>query len=79
MPHPLPPYRRQWIRLRKLAEMSQRAGLMPGKEFYASEVRQTKWGSQNSYWDESSIDKQWNRNQERTKKQEFKSGLFRKY
>ena len=52
---------------------------MPGKEFYASEVRQTKWGSQNSYWDESSIDKQWNRNQERTKKQEFKSGLFRKY
>ena len=42
--------------------MCQRAGLMPGKEFYCEEYRQTKWGSQNCYWDEQTIDVQWNNN-----------------
>jgi len=71
--------KRQWIRLRKLAEMAQRAGLMPGKEFYAADVRKTPWGSQNCYWDEKSIDVQWNKNQAKSKQMEFKTGMFRKY
>lgn len=30
--------KRQWTRIRKLTEMAQRAGLMPGREFYAKEI-----------------------------------------
>jgi len=67
--------RRQWTRLRKMVEMAQRAGLMPGKEFYASHVRSTKWGSQNCYWDEKTIDIQWNRNSERGETKTFTKGL----
>ena len=86
------------MRLRKLAEMAQRAGLMPGiawrwdltpdildvvqisgKEFYAANVRKTPWGSQNCYWDEKSIDIQWNRNQAQQKQIEYRTGQFRKY
>ena len=36
---------------------------MPDKEFYCADYRKTKYGSQNCYWDESTIDYQWNRNQ----------------
>jgi len=68
---------RQWSRLHKLAQMSQRAGLMPGKEFYCSEYRNTKWGSQNCYWDENTIDVQWNWNKNKSKYKEFKTGRFR--
>ena len=84
------------MRLRKLAEMAQRAGLMPGmldlipeilfviiqisgKEFYAADVRKTPWGSQNCYWDEKSIDVQWDKNQARAKQIEYRTGKFRKY
>lgn len=70
---------RQWSRLHKLVQMCQRAGLMPGKEFYCSDYRQTKWGSQNCYWDEKTIDIQWNRNQLGKKIREFKTGRFRNY
>ena len=34
-----------------------------GKEFYAADVRKTSWGSKNCYWDEKSIDIQWNSNE----------------
>merc|ERR550519_2165573 len=67
--------RRQWIRIKKLSEMAQRAGLMPGKEFYCSEIRQTKWGSQNCYWDEKTIDIQWNRNRKARKRMMYKIGI----
>jgi ribosomal protein S18 len=71
--------KRQWTRIRKMTEMAQRAGLMPGREFYAKEVRKTKWGSQNCYWDEKSIDIQWNNARRKDKMREFRSGFFRKY
>jgi hypothetical protein len=67
---------RMWTRLRKLTEMSQRAGLMPGKEFYCSEVRGTKWGSQNSYWDEATIDIQWNKNKKARRQRDIIKGRF---
>ena len=70
---------RQWTRLYKLVQMSQRAGLMPGKEFYCKEIRETKWGSQNSYWDEKTIDIQHNANMKRRKLKEFTSGMFNNY
>lgn len=57
--------------------MAQRAGLMPGKEFYATEVRQTPWGAQNCYWDEKSIDIQWQSNLKKQKRKEFKTGFFK--
>ena len=50
-----------------------------GKEFYAAEVRKTPWGSQNCYWDEKSIDVQWDKNQARAKQIEYRTGKFRKY
>ena len=59
--------------------MCQRAGLMPGKEFYCEEYRQTKWGRQNCYWDENTIDVQWNNNKLRQKRKEFYTGNFKKY
>jgi len=71
--------KRQWVRLKKLAEMAQRAGLMPGKEFYAADVRKTSWGSKNCYWDEKSIDIQWNSNEKAAKRREFRTGFFKKY
>ena len=52
---------------------------MPGKEFYCGEYRQTKWGSQNCYWDEATIDVQWDNNKLRQKRREFTSGNFKKY
>ena len=52
---------------------------MPGKEFYCEEYRQTKWGSQNCYWDEDTIDVQWDNNKLRQKRREFTSGNFKKY
>ena len=70
---------RQWSRLHKLVQMSQRAGLMPGKEFYCSDYRKTKWGSQNCYWDEKTIDIQWNENKLKKKIKEFKTGIFKNY
>ena len=63
----------------KLVQMCQRAGLMPGKEFYCSDYRKTKWGSQNCYWDEKTIDIQWDENKLRQKKEEFLTGNFRHY
>eukprot|EP00088_Acartia_fossae_P060937 TRINITY_DN73075_c0_g1_i1.p1 TRINITY_DN73075_c0_g1~~TRINITY_DN73075_c0_g1_i1.p1 ORF type:complete len:185 (-),score=6.84 TRINITY_DN73075_c0_g1_i1:124-678(-) len=69
---------RQWVRLRKLVEMAQRSGLMPGKEFYCKDYRQTKWGSQNCYWDEKTIDIQWNRNKQLKKIQYYTKGLGKK-
>jgi len=70
---------RQWTRLHKLVQMCQRAGLMPGKEFYAKDVRNTKWGSQNSYWNETTIDMQYNVTTRKQKTKEFTTGIFRKY
>ena len=52
---------------------------MPGKEFYCEEYRQTKWGSQNCYWDEQTIDVQWNVNKLKKKRSEFYSGNFKEY
>merc|ERR1712013_972948 len=71
--------KRQWVRLKKLAEMAQRAGLMPGKDFYAADIRKTSWGSKNCYWDEKSIDIQWNSNEKAAKRREFRTGFFKKY
>ena len=68
---------RQWTRLYKLVQMCQRAGLMPGKEFYCQEIRKTKWGSQNCYWDEKTIDIQWNMNRKNAQIKEFKNGNFK--
>eukprot|EP00092_Neocalanus_flemingeri_P067770 GFUD01082762.1.p1 GENE.GFUD01082762.1~~GFUD01082762.1.p1 ORF type:complete len:186 (+),score=56.00 GFUD01082762.1:48-605(+) len=70
---------RQWTRLYKLVQMCQRAGLMPGKDFYCQDVRKTKWGSQNCYWDEDTIDTQWNLNRRKKKIQEFTSGKFKQF
>ena len=70
---------RQWTRLFKLVQMCQRSGLMPGKEFYCSEYRQTKWGSQNCYWDENTIDVQWEVNKLKRKRKEFYTGQFKEY
>jgi len=70
---------RQWTRLYKLVQMSQRAGLMPGKEFYCKEIRETKWGSQNSYWDEDTIDIQYHANMKKRKVKEFTTGMFKEY
>ena len=60
-------------------QMSQRAGLMPGKEFYCKEIRETKWGSQNSYWDEDTIDIQYHANMKKRKVKEFTTGMFKEY
>lgn len=70
---------RQWSRVWKLVQMCQRAGLMPGKEFYCKEIRQTKWGSQNSYWDEDTIDIQHQKNKINKKIREFTTGEFKNY
>jgi len=59
--------------------MSQRAGLMPGKEFYCKDYRNTKYGSQNCYWDEKTIDVQWNTVKQKRKTGEFKTGMFKKF
>ena len=59
--------------------MCQRAGLMPGKEFYCADYRQTKWGAQNCYWDEKTIDIQFNHNQRKIKRREFTTGQFKYY
>lgn len=73
------PLQRQWSRLFKLIQMSQRAGLMPGKEFYCQDYRKTKWGRHNCYWDEKTIDIQWNWNSTGRKIKEYKSGMFRNF
>ena len=52
---------------------------MPGKEFYCSDYRKTKWGAQNCYWDENTIDVQWNWNKNKMKYREFKTGNFKHY
>ena len=52
---------------------------LTGKDFYAADVRRTPWGIQNCYWDEKTIDIQWNRNQSKSKKVEYRTGKFRKY
>ena len=52
---------------------------MPGKDFYCSDYRKTKWGSQNCYWDEKTIDVQWNENKRKSKIREFKTGFFKNY
>lgn len=62
-----------------MVQMCQRAGLMPGKEFYCSDYRKTKWGSQNCYWDENTIDVQWNWTKNKNKYKEFKTGKFKHY
>jgi len=69
--------KRQWVRLHKLVQMCQRSGLMPGKEFYCADIRKTKWGSQNCYWDDKTIDIQWNSNKEKIRKSMFKYGVFK--
>ena len=68
---------RQWSRVNKLVQMCQRAGLMPGKEFYCKDYRKTKWGSQNCYWDENTIEAQWRDNVKRNKWLQFINGKFR--
>jgi len=70
---------RQWTRLFKMVQMCQRAGLMPGKEFYCKEIRQTKWGSQNCYWDENTIEIQHKENLKKSKRREFISGRFKNW
>ena len=52
---------------------------MPGKEFYCADYRQTKWGAQNCYWDEKTIDIQFNHNQRKIKRREFTTGQFKYY
>ena len=52
---------------------------MPGKEFYCKEIRETKWGSQNSYWDEDTIDIQYHANMKKRKVKEFTTGMFKEY
>jgi hypothetical protein len=49
-----------------------------GKEFYCQEIRETKWGSQNCYWDEKTIDIQWKKNQDKIKRSYYTTGLTRK-
>lgn len=70
---------RQWTRVYKLVQMCQRAGLMPGKEFYCKEVRESKWGNQNCYWDEATIDTQYNLNKKKKKIREFTTGSFKQF
>ncbi len=53
--------------------MAQKAGLMGTKDRFAEEKITKPWAKFNSYWDEKSIDTQWNRNVERTFSQSFKS------
>jgi len=52
---------------------------MPGKEFYCKDYRNTKYGSQNCYWDEKTIDVQWNTVKQKRKTGEFKTGMFKKF
>ena len=52
---------------------------MPGKEFYCQDYRKTKWGRHNCYWDEKTIDIQWNWNSTGRKIKEYKSGMFRNF
>ena len=70
---------RQWVRILKLLKMAQRAGLMPGKDFYCEEWKETKWGGRNTYWDEKTIDIQWQKNARMRKKEEFTTGQFKDY
>jgi len=70
---------RQWARILRLVKMAQRAGLMPGKEFYCGEWKATKWGDRNCYWDEKTIDIQWEKNARKRKQQQFTTGFFKDY
>ncbi len=65
---------RQHYRITKLVKMAQKAGLMPAKDYFGKEKENedgsTPWAKLNTYWDDSTPDKQWI---ERLRKDKIKS------
>jgi hypothetical protein len=51
--------------------MAQKAGLMPNKDKFAEEKKTDPTKRLNCYWDEKSIDVQWNERTKRTRRQTF--------
>ena len=51
--------------------MAQKAGLMPGRDKFATEKEKDPTKRLNSYWDEKSIDVQWSERMRRTRKKTF--------
>ena len=56
----------------KLIGMAQKAGLMGSKDKFKTEKKTVPWAKYNSYWDEKTIDVQWNEKKRKEKIRSFK-------